>query len=160
MSLPKNLGWTKAAPFLCKYIKDFNADLTSSHRIFLNFSRKILKKYILIRNECMIWINVTPWIEIGGASKFVFVCRGGKGYGVISHISKLENRNRMKKIALLRDRSIWHSAWLGHLGVNMNFRKFLGVICTKNCVKAGFWAPLGGRHTCFLEKYLMSGSFL
>ena len=27
--------------------------------------------------------------------------------------------NRMKIIALLRDRSIWHPAWLGKLGVNM-----------------------------------------
>ena len=37
----------------------------------------------------------------------------------------------MEKIALLRDRSIWHPA-LGKLGVNINFRQFLGVICAKN----------------------------
>ena len=39
----------------------------------------------------------------------------GKRDGVIEHTSKRENVNWIRKIALLRDKSIWH------LGVNMNF---------------------------------------
>ena len=46
----------------------------------------------------------------------------GKRDGVIRHISKRENGNWMKKIALLLDISIWHLVKLGKLGVNMNFR--------------------------------------
>ena len=65
--------------------------------------------------------------------------------GVIAHISKRENVNRMKKIPLLRDRSICHPAWLGKLGVNMNLRQFLGVICGKNLRESGIlslpWGP-------------------
>ena len=38
----------------------------------------------------------------------------------------------MEKIALLRDRSVWNSAWLGKPGVNMNFMQFFGVIYAKN----------------------------
>ena len=55
----------------------------------------------------------------------------GKRDGVIGHISERKNGNLMKIIALLRDKSIWHPACLDKLGVNMNFRQFLGVICAK-----------------------------
>ena len=41
------------------------------------------------------------------------------------------------KIALLRDKSMWHPAWLRKLGVNMNFGQFLGVICVKNLRESG-----------------------
>ena len=51
---------------------------------------------------------------------------------VNGHISKRKNVNWMEKIALFRDKSICHPAWLGKLGVNMHFRQFLGVICAKN----------------------------
>ena len=37
---------------------------------------------------------------------------------VIGHISKRENGNWMRNVALLRDRSIWNPAWLDKLGVN------------------------------------------
>ena len=63
---------------------------------------------------------------------------------VNGHISKRENVNWMEKIALFRDKSICHLAWLGKLGVNMNLWQFLGVFCAKNCMRAGFRASLGG----------------
>ena len=56
----------------------------------------------------------------------------------------------MKKIPLLRDRSICHQAWLGKLGVNMNSRQFLGVICGKNLRESGIlslpWGPINTFH--------------
>ena len=58
---------------------------------------------------------------------------------MIRHISKRENVNWMRK---LRYRSIWHSAWLGKLGVKMNSRAWF---VRKTWVKAGFWVVLGGR---------------
>ena len=56
---------------------------------------------------------------------------------VNGHISKRKNVNWMEKIALFRDKSICHPAWLGKLGVNMHFRQFLGVICAKNLCESG-----------------------
>ena len=56
----------------------------------------------------------------------------GKRDGVIQHILERENGNWMKIIASLRDKSIWYPAWLGKVGVNMNSRQFLGVLCAKN----------------------------
>ena len=61
----------------------------------------------------------------------------GKHDGVILHILEREKKNWMGKIALLREWSIWHLAWLGKLGVNMNFRQFLGVICAINLRESG-----------------------
>ena len=57
---------------------------------------------------------------------------------VNGHISKRENVNWMEKIALFRDRSICHPAWLGKLGVNMNFRQFLVVIYVR---ESGILSP-------------------
>ena len=52
----------------------------------------------------------------------------------------------MEKIALFREGSIWHPAWLGKFGVSMNFRQYLGVICAKNMCESGIsrvpWGPL------------------
>ena len=47
----------------------------------------------------------------------------------------------MKMIALLRDRSTWRSASVGKLGVNMNYRQFLGVICAKNLRESEILSP-------------------
>ena len=68
----------------------------------------------------------------------------GKSDGVIGHVSERENGNWMKTIALLHDKSIWHPSWLGELGVNMNFRQFLGVICAKNQRESGISSPPWG----------------
>ena len=65
----------------------------------------------------------------------------GKRDGVIGHISRRENVNWMWKLALLRERSTWRSAWLDKLGVNMNFRQFLGVICAKILRESGISRP-------------------
>ena len=48
----------------------------------------------------------------------------------------------VKIIAWLREKSIWHPAWLGKLGVNMNFKQFLGVICPKNLRESVISSPL------------------
>ena len=45
-----------------------------------------------------------------GPSSHLWAPLRGKGDGVIGHISKRENVNRTKKIAILRDRSICHPA--------------------------------------------------
>ena len=74
----------------------------------------------------------------------------GKRDGVIRHILGHENGNWMWKIALFRDWSIWHPAWLGKLGVNMNFRQFLGVICAKNLRESGILSsPWGAPFSSF-----------
>ena len=57
---------------------------------------------------------------------------------VIGPISERENGNWMNIIASLRDKSIWNPAWLGTIGVNVNFRQFLGVICVRNLRETGF----------------------
>ena len=61
----------------------------------------------------------------------------GKRDCVIRHILERENGNWMKIIAWLREKSIWHPAWSAKLGVKMNFRQFLGVICAKNLRESG-----------------------
>ena len=48
----------------------------------------------------------------------------GKRDCVIGHILKRENGHWLKKIAFLCHRFVWHPAWLGKVGVNMNFRPF------------------------------------
>ena len=67
----------------------------------------------------------------------------GKRDGVIGHILKRENGNRVKKLALLHDRSIWHLTWLDKLGVNIDFRHFCGWFVQKTWVKAGIWVLIG-----------------
>ena len=57
--------------------------------------------------------------------------------------------NWMKKIALFRELSIWHPVRLGKLSVNMNFRQFLGVICTKNLCESGILRYPWGPHKIF-----------
>ena len=65
----------------------------------------------------------------------------GNRDGVIRHILGRENGNWMKKVEWLREWSIWYPAWLGKLGVNMNFRQFLGVIFAKNLRENGISSP-------------------
>ena len=42
-----------------------------------------------------------------------------------------------------RDRSLSHLGLLGKHGSNVNIGQFLGVVCAKISVKAGFRAPFG-----------------
>ena len=82
--------------------------------------------------------------------KIVVFIRGPQGKALWRYwvYFRAWKRNLMKIIALLRDELIWHPAWLGKLGVNVNFRQFLCVICAKNLRESGIssypWgAPLG-----------------
>ena len=68
----------------------------------------------------------------------------GKHDGVIGHISKRENGKWTEKIVLFLDRSILHPAWLDKVGVNMNFRQFLGVLCAKNLPESRISSPAWG----------------
>ena len=74
----------------------------------------------IVGKKVMFWKNLVAKGFMGPPS--------GKCEGVIRHILELENGNWMEKIALFREWSIWHPAWLGKLGMNMNFRQPLGVI--------------------------------
>ena len=65
----------------------------------------------------------------------------GNRDGVFRHILGRENGNWMKKVEWLREWSIWYPAWLGKLGVNMNFRQFVGVIFAKNLRENGISSP-------------------
>ena len=68
----------------------------------------------------------------------------GKLDGVIRHILECENGNWMKN-SFLREWSSWYPAWLGVLGVNMNYRQFLDVNCAINLRESGIASPpLGG----------------
>ena len=67
--------------------------------------------------------------------------QGKSVIALLDLISERKDGNCMKIIALLRDLSIWHPAWLGKLGVKMNFRQFLGVIYAKNLRESGFPSP-------------------
>ena len=70
----------------------------------------------------------------------------GKRDGVIRHILERENLIWMEKIALFREWSIWHPAWLGKFGVNIKFRQFLSAICAKKLRESGVsslpWGPI------------------
>ena len=46
------------------------------------------------------------------------------------------------EIVLLRDRLILHSVLFGKLGMDMNFREFLGKIYAKNLHESGILSPL------------------
>ena len=63
----------------------------------------------------------------------------GKRDGVIWHISRRESGNWMEKMAWMRERSIWHPAWLSKLGMNANFRHFEAwfMIYAKNMRESG-----------------------
>ena len=67
-----------------------------------------------------------------------------KAWWLYGHISKHGNGKWMKNIALLRDILIWHSVWLGNLGVSMNIRQFLSVVCAKNLRGSGISKPPRG----------------
>ena len=58
---------------------------------------------------------------------------------------KALTRELDENIALLRDRSTWHLALLGNLGMNMNLWQFLGVFCAKKLCENGIlslpWGP-------------------
>ena len=115
----------------------------------------------------------TPWISKikDRMSLLKSICRRGpprgKRDGVIWHILERENVNWVKIMAWLREKSIWHPAWLGKLGVNMNFRQFLSVICAKNLRESGISSPSWGAplnldhhhgHVCWnssWQKYLV-----
>ena len=60
--------------------------------------------------------------------------------GIIGHIRK---RELDEKTALLHDKAICHPARLGKLGLNMNSRQFMGMICAKNLCESGISSPLG-----------------
>ena len=60
------------------------------------------------------------------------------------HISRRKNVNWMWKLALLRDRSIWHRAWMDNLGVNQIFRHIWAWFVRKKISESGISSPLWG----------------
>ena len=68
----------------------------------------------------------------------------GKRDGVIGHISRRGNMNWRWKLALLLEKLTWCSMWLDKLGVNINFRQFLSMVCAKNLCKSGMSSPPWG----------------
>lgn len=59
----------------------------------------------------------------------------GKRDGVIEHISRRESGNGMGKLALMREKSMWHPPWLSKLGMNANLRHLGAWFVRKTCEK-------------------------
>ena len=85
------------------------------------------------------WSSKDNAIADGGAPR-------GKRDGGIWHICRAWKGESDEKITLLRKWSVWHQTWLGKLGVKMNFRHFVGVICAKNLRESGITSPFLGPH--------------
>ena len=71
----------------------------------------------------------------------VFGAPKGKAWWHYWTYFKAWKRKLDEKIALLREISIWHPAWLGKLGVSINFRQFLSLNCAKNLRNSRILCP-------------------